>query len=145
MRREIQIEEEGTVTFHVELQREAVGLDELVVTATGSVRSRAVGTSQARLTAAEFAAASASNPQEILSGLVAGATVLANSGQPGAGGTIRLRGNKSIYQSNNPIIYIDEIRVKGGDCPSQQASRQTSSPLHDLNPNHIESIDIVKG
>lgn len=144
-RREIEISEDGPVTFHVELEREAVGLDELVVTATGSVRSREVGTSQARLTAAEFAAASASNPQEILSGRVAGATVLANSGQPGAGGTIRLRGNNSISQSNNPIIYIDGIRVEGGDSPSHQASRQTSSPLNDINPNDIESIDIVKG
>src|SRR5690625_7727358 len=109
MRREIQIEEEGTVTFHVELQREAVGLDELVVTATGSVRSREVGTSQARLTAAEFAAASASNPQEILSGRVAGATVLANSGQPGDGGTIRLRGSNSICLRNNQTICSDRI------------------------------------
>lgn len=142
---EVEVTDSEPVILHIEMTREAVGLDELLVTATGSVRSREVGTSQARITAQDFSAASASNPQEILSGRVAGATVLANSGQPGAGGTIRLRGNNSISQSNNPIIYIDGIRVEGGDSPSHQASRQTTSPLNDINPNDIESIDIVKG
>lgn len=129
----------------VELQSEAVGLDDIVVTATGYVRSREIGTSQARITSRDFETSAVSNPQDILTGRITGATVLANSGQPGAGGTIRLRGNNSISQSNNPIIYVDGIRIDGGSTPNHPASRQSSSPFNDINPNDIESIDVVKG
>src|SRR5699024_6617893 len=95
--------------------------------------------------AGDFEAGAVSNPQEILTGRVTGATILANSGNPGAGGTIRLRGNNSISQNNNPIIYVDGIRISGGDTPTHQASRQSSSPLNDINPNDIKNIDVVKG
>ncbi len=144
-RQDVQIRDAEVSTMDVSLQREAVGLDDVVVTATGPVRSREVGTSQARVTAAQFENSAANNPQEILTGRIAGATVLANSGQPGAGGTIRLRGNNSISQANNPIIYVDGIRIDRGGSPTHPASRQNTSPLNDINPNDIESIDVVKG
>lgn len=144
-REEISVEAGETVPMDISLATEAVGLDDIVVTATGDVRSREIGTSQSRVTARDFGGSAARNPQDILTGRVTGATVLSNSGQPGAGGTIRLRGNNSISQSNNPIIYVDGIRIDHGSSPTHPASRQSSSPLNDINPNDIESIDVVKG
>lgn len=142
---DVTVEAGEVLELEVSLQREAVGLDDVVVTATGDMRSREIGTSQARVTAREFEGSGSRNAQDILTGRVTGATVLSNSGQPGAGGTIRLRGNNSISQSNNPIIYVDGIRIDRGTAPQHPASRQNTSSLNDINPNDIESIDVVKG
>lgn len=144
-RQEITVNEGQSLDVSVELETESIGLDEVVVTATGEMRSREVGTSLSRVSSSDFEAGAVSNTQDILNGRVTGATILANSGNPGAGGTIRLRGNNSISQSNNPIIYVDGIRISGDDTPTHQASRQSSSPLNDINPNDIESINVVKG
>lgn len=142
---EIAVEPGEVIELDISLSRETVGLDDIVVTATGDMRSREIGTSQARVTAREFQGSASRNPQEIITGRITGATVLSNSGQPGAGGTIRLRGNNSISQSNNPIIYVDGIRIDRGTAPQHPASRQNTSSLNDINPNDIESIDVVKG
>ena len=142
---EVNVDAGEVLELEIALRREAVGLDDVVVTATGDMRSREIGTSQARVSAREFEGSGSRNAQDIISGRVSGATVLSNSGQPGAGGTIRLRGNNSISQSNNPIIYVDGIRIDRGTSPQHPASRQNTSSLNDINPNDIESIDIVKG
>lgn len=144
-REEVVVDADTRLKVNIELSREAVGLDEVVVTATGETRSREVGTSLSRINPDDFAASAASDPQEILTGRITGATVLANSGNPGTGGTIRLRGNNSITQANSPIIYVDGIRISGDDTPTHQASGQSASPLNDINPNDIKSIDVVKG
>ncbi len=144
-RQEISVESDQSLEVDIELNQESVGLDDLVVTATGVTRSREIGTSLARVNSDDFESASVNNVQEILTGSIPGVTVLANSGNPGGGGTIRLRGNNSISQSNNPIIYVDGIRISGDDTPTHQASRQSASPLNDINPSDIVSIDIVKG
>ncbi|MGM0545450.1 MAG: SusC/RagA family TonB-linked outer membrane protein [Bacteroidota bacterium] len=144
-RQEVEVSDEQSTEVNIELQEESVGLDEVVVTATGEMRSKEVGTSLSRIDANEFEAGSVSNTEDILNGRVTGATILSNSGNPGTGGTIRLRGNNSISQNNNPIIYVDGVRISSGSTPTHQASRQSSSPLNDINPSDIENIDIVKG
>ncbi len=142
---EVTVADGERVEVNAELRRESIGLDELVVTATGETRAREVGTSLSRLNADDFESAAVNNTQDILTGSIPGVTVLANSGNPGSGGTIRLRGNNSISQNNNPIIYVDGIRISSDDTPTHQASRQSASPLNDINPSDIVSIDIVKG
>jgi TonB-dependent SusC/RagA subfamily outer membrane receptor len=71
--------------------------------------------------------------------------VLSNSGQPGAGGTIRLRGNNSISQGNNPIIYVDGVRIYSGRTTTVPNARQTTYPLNDIAAEDIERVEIVKG
>lgn len=142
--RTIEVAAEETAVVDFALEESTIGLDEVVITATGELRSREVGTSLTRVNASDFETAAVSTPEEILAGRVSGATVLQNSGQPGAGGTIRLRGNNSITQGNRPIIYVDGIRLNSGGS-IHPAARQGTSPLNDIDPNDIESIDIVKG
>ena len=145
VKREVTVTDGQSLEVNIKLKAESIGLDEVVVTATGEMRSREVGTSLSRVTSGDFESGAVSNAQDILTGRVTGATILANSGNPGAGGTIRLRGNNSISQSNNPIIYVDGVRISSDDTPTHQASRQSASPLNDINPNDIKSIDVVKG
>lgn len=134
-----------TVTLDFTLVPEAIALDEVVVTATGEARAREMGTSMARITSREIQARPARNTQELLTAAAPGIDVLQNTGQPGAGATIRLRGNNSISQGNDPIIYIDGVRVYGGSSPTHPAARQSSSPLNDINASDIERIEVIKG
>jgi TonB-dependent starch-binding outer membrane protein SusC len=133
------------VLLEFELESQAVALDEMIVTATGEQRSREVGTSLSRVTSREIELAPARHTQDILAGRVPGATVLQNAGQPGAGGTVLLRGVNSISQGSDPIVYIDGVRVFGGDSPTHPAARQSSSPLNDINPQDIERVEVIKG
>ncbi len=135
----------ASATADFELAQTAVALNELVVTATGETRKREIGNSVSAIGAAEISRAPVATPQDILAGRSVGVTVLQNSGQPGAGGSIRLRGNNSISQGNDPIVYVDGIRIYNGHAPTSIAARQADMPLNDISPEDIERIEIVKG
>lgn len=127
------------------MKQEAITLDEVVVTATGESRKREIGNSVATVNVSEIAVPATRGTEELLLGRSAGISVLANSGQPGTGGTIRIRGNNSISQGNNPVYYVDGVRIHNGTTPTNLDSRQASFPLQDINPADIERIEIVKG
>ena len=129
-----------------QLTQMALELDEVVITGTaGGARAREVGSAISTIRQSELEAAPVVNMEQILQGRAAGVTVLANSGQPGAGGTIRLRGNNSVTQGNQPLVYVDGIRVYSGYGPTTGGSMQAVSPLNDISPSEIERIEIVKG
>src|SRR4030095_2816893 len=118
---------------------------QVVVTATGDVRRKEISNSMSTISNEQIENAPVANPQQLLSAQTPGVTVLANSGQPGAGGVIRLRGNNSISQTNNPIIYVDGVRIFSGATPVAANARQTTLPLNDIRPEDIERVDVVKG
>jgi hypothetical protein len=126
--------------------REApVALEQVVVTATGDVRRKEITNSMATISAEQIQNAPVANAQQLLSAQTPGVTVLANSGQPGAGGQIRLRGNNSISQDNNPIIYVDGVRIYSGVSPTVTNARQTINPFNDIRSEDIERVEVVKG
>ncbi|HVX41427.1 MAG TPA: TonB-dependent receptor [Gemmatimonadaceae bacterium] len=135
----------GTVSANFALERTAVSLTEVVVTATGEERKKEIGNSIATIDTAQVQREGAANTQQILAGSTPGVTVLANSGQPGAGGTIRLRGVNSISQGNSPLIYVDGVRVFNGHTPTSVAGRQFVNPLNDIPAEDIDHIEVVKG
>lgn len=129
-----------TVRADFEIVQQAISLDEIVVTGTaGQARRREIGNSIAAVNASEIAAAPVRNVQEIIGGQVAGATVLANSGQPGAGGTIILRGNTSLTQGNMPLVYVDGVRLYSKGGPGG------TLPLNDISAEQIERVEVVRG
>jgi len=128
-----------------QLTKAAYALSGVVVTATGEEKRRAVGTAMATMDTMSIARSAASNPQQLLAAASTGVSVLANSGQPGAGATLRLRGVNSVTQGNNPLIYVDGVRVFNGNGPVATGGGQQSSPLNDISPEDIDHIEIVKG
>src|SRR5690606_24609069 len=112
--REVAVSSNSTIRVDLALSESAVNLDAIVVTATGEARAREMATSLSRITARDIEGLAPRHAQDLLSGKTPGVVVLQNSGQPGAAGTIVLRGNKSISLGNDPIIYIDGIRIHGG-------------------------------
>ena len=135
----------GVSNTTVTLTRTAISLADVVVTATGETRVRELGHSMAVIDTAQVQAQAATNPQSILAGSTPGVTVLANSGQPGAGGTIQLRGVNSISEGNSPLIYVDGVRVFSGTTPNSGQGRQFVNPLNDIPADDIDHIEIVEG
>ena len=130
-----------TVVVDFELRPAALALDAVVVTGTAAEsRKKEVGNSMAAISAREIEAAPVKNVQDILGGRSAGVTVLTNSGQPGAGGTIRLRGTNSVTQGNNPIIYVDGIRIYSDNGPISPGARQVTTSFNDIKPEDIDRI-----
>ena len=143
--RTVEVRDAAVVTVNVVLSKSTVSLAGVVVTATGEERKKEVGNAVTTVDASTFERGAVANTQQILQGRSTGVTVLGNSGQPGAGGTIRLRGVNSISQGNRPLIYVDGVRIFNGNTPTAVSARQGVSPLNDIAAADIDRVEIVKG
>jgi len=132
------------ISVSIELGHSAVSLSDVVITATGAERQKEIGNAVGVIDATAERSPTLGT-QQLLQGRTAGVTVLGNSGQPGAGGTIRLRGVNSISQGNNPIIYVDGIRIYNGRTPTSVTARENVAPLNDIDANDIDRIEVIKG
>ena len=141
----LQVPASGSVQVNFVLARAPLTLTGVVVTATGEEQRRSVGTAMATVDTAQIARSGAVNTQQLLAGTTPGVTVLANSGQPGAGATVRLRGVNSVSQGNSPLIYVDGVRLFNGRTPTNVGGRQFTSPLNDIAAEDIDHIEIIKG
>lgn len=131
----------------------ALALDEIVITGTaGAARRREVGNSIAQIRMADLVEV-ATSVDAVLQGRTAGMVVMENAGRVGAGASIRLRGNVSAAMSNQPLIYVDGVRIRGEGLPKNvspigydgRGPNTTYSPLNDINPADIDRIEIIKG
>ncbi len=128
-----------------------VELDAIVVTGTaGLTRRRAVGNAVDQINADEvLEKAPVTDLSQLIQGRSAGTAVLPSSGTVGAGSSLRLRGLSSITQGNEPLIYIDGVRVDNDPATTTTngftVGGQSPSRLNDINPEDIESIEIIKG
>ncbi len=134
----------------VSMEPASISLDAVVVTGQpGSTAKRTLGVDIAQIDASSITAkAPINNVQNLINGRAPGVTVLQNSGVIGSGATVRIRGVSSFALSNQPLIYVDGVRVDNsqGTGPNNQSfGASTTSRWNDFNPDDIESIEIVKG
>ena len=146
----------GSATVNFTLAPSAAQLEQVVVTGTtGAVERRTVGNSITQVAVAELTEKnSIMSVSEVLQGKSPGVTILPGSGAAGTAGEIRIRGagSTSGYQ---PVVFIDGIRYNisdlggfsatGGGTAGLAQSSQVTSALNWLNPNDIESIEVIKG
>jgi TonB-linked SusC/RagA family outer membrane protein len=128
------------------LERAAVSLENIVVTATGEQRLREMGSSIGRISADSVAkAAPITNMGELLGARVAGVEVQTFSGTSIGRSEIRIRGVSSPSLSNAPVVYMDGVRMNTD--PSMPLSNNSLVPsrLNDINPSEIESIEVLRG
>ena len=137
----------ASVTADFELQAAALSLEEVVVTATGEERRREIGNSIASVNAAAVAEeGTVTNVAELLTGRAAGVQVLPSSGTTGMGSRIRIRGSNSVSLSNEPIVFVDGVRISGdAGAISFETGGDAPSRLNDINPDEIENIEVIKG
>jgi len=127
-----------------ELSQSALQLDQVVVTGTGAaVETKKLGNTVATVDVSELRSAPIQNPSEVLAARVPGVSVLPSGGTTGSGARIRIRGNASLSQSNNPVIYIDGVRADNGG--SSAGAMVATSRLDDIDPSSIERVEILKG
>ncbi len=142
------------VEVNFQMATQALGLDEIVVTGTaGASRRREVGNTIAQLNVADLKTR-VSQSTELLQAAAPGIQVTQDAGKLGGGFSIKLRGNKSVSMTNQPIIYIDGIRMQSKAFPAGRATAAASSgsgggieanPLNSINPDDIERIEVIKG
>jgi TonB-dependent starch-binding outer membrane protein SusC len=131
------------------LSPDVLGLDELVVIGYGQTERRnAAGGAIASVRPAEQTAdLPTPSINEVLQGRVAGVQVQQNSGTPGSAISVRVRGASSIEAGNQPLYVIDGIPLIQGDFSpfgEDFLGGQGIDALADLNPNEIESIEVLK-
>ncbi len=142
----VQVSGGETATLDFALEVSAVALDEVVATVSGVQRRREAGHSIARIEAdAEVARSAPTNVGNLIQGRATGVQVLQSSGTVGGAQTIKVRGNTSISLDNTPLIFIDGARVSNDITSGPGVGGQTTSRLNDLNPEDIESIEVIKG
>ncbi len=135
-----------TVTVDWALKGVPFTMAELVTTATGEQLTRELGNTVGRIEAADLVkTAPVANFNQVLSGRVAGVNVLQSNGVTGQSARIRIRGISSVSLSNEPVLYIDGIRVASEAPAGAFIGGGTVSHLNDLNPEEIENIEVVKG
>jgi TonB-linked SusC/RagA family outer membrane protein len=133
-----------TVRADFTLSQSALQLDQVVVTGTGAaVETKKLGNTVATIDASELRTAPIQNPSEMIAARTPGVSVMPSGGTTGTGARIRIRGNASLSQSNNPVLYIDGVRADNGGSSAGGAS--SSSRLEDIDPSSIDHIEILKG
>jgi len=149
------VAEGETATLDFAMTAAPVQLDEIVSTATGEQRKLEIGNSVTTIDAAKVAEqAPITEFANLISGRAAGVQVLKSSGTTGTGTRIRIRGSNSISLSNEPLYYLDGIRLESGSSSStldiggfgvDNPAGAGPSRINDINPDDIENIEIVKG
>src|SRR5216117_3276653 len=144
-----------TTPADVALTASILQLDAVVVTGTaGQARVREVGASIAQLNLAQIKDPPA-NMDQLLQARAPGLSVMQTSGMAGEGAQIRLRGAVSVSQSNQPIVYVDGVRVRSegyrrnrppfDDSNGFRGANYQASPLNDINPADVDRVEIIKG
>jgi len=145
-----QVVQSGATDLRITMNAVAFSLDELVITGTvGATARREIGNSVTAIRTAEVAeVARIPDVAAYLTGRAPGVEVRATSSQVGAGPQIRIRGVSSFSLSTQPLIYVDGVRVDNSinsGIATQGFGGAIFSRINDVNPEEIESIEIIKG
>lgn len=144
---------DGTSGLNITLEEETANLNEVVVTAMGITRKASSLTySTQQLRADELMKVQDPNLINGIEGKISGVTITPSAGGAGGASKITLRGNKSILGNNAPLIVVDGVpmtnNVRGqisGTGFAAEGRTEGSDPLSMINPDDIESMNILKG
>ncbi len=142
MSQDVNVPPGGSATADFALTTQMLLLDEVVVTGAGVAQeAKRLGTATAAVSAEKIAEQPVQNVTDALTGRVAG-VLPQPRGESGSWAPIRLRGQKSMTQRNDPIVYVNGIRV---DASSGVLPGIATSRIDDINPQDIERIEVIKG
>ncbi len=151
----------GQTTAAVALTKDVLQLDAVLTTAQqGTLEKRNAATATVQVTGEDLARVPAMTVDQALQGKVVGARINMNSGTPGGGGQIQIRGVTSVLGNGEPLFVIDGVimsnaSIAGGQNSISRAAGfaaniasvqdNRTNRLADLNPNEIEDIQVLKG
>jgi TonB-linked SusC/RagA family outer membrane protein len=128
----------GQSSINISLETVASTLTDVVVIGYGTVKKKDVTGSIAQITSKDFQKGNIVSPDQLIAGKLPGVEVTSNSGAPGSGSTIRIRGGASLNASNDPLIVIDGVPLDNNSISG------AANPLNLINPNDIESFSVLK-
>ena len=141
----VNVPADGDVTADFALTRAALRLEEVVTTATGEQARREIGNSVASVKADSISKTQpVTNVSEMLQARAAGVQVIQTQGVLGSSPNIRIRGVSSLSLSNEPLIVVDGARFSNENEPGNLSGVRINR-LSTLDPEEIESIDVIKG
>ena len=137
------------VVADFELLQQALVLDEVIVTGTaGGTQRRAIGNVVDRVQVDEVRALGQNDMHQLLTSRVPGLSMSEGGGVVGVSSPfVRIRGSSSVGLRNDPLVYIDGVRVDVQRVPygSSTTLPPGFSRMNDINPDDIESIEVIKG
>ncbi|CAN1573845.1 CirA Outer membrane receptor proteins, mostly Fe transport [Flavobacteriaceae bacterium] len=138
----------GKSEVKVTMSQDQSQLSEVIVVGYGTSKKKDLTGAVDMLSSKDFDNVAAPSPAQLLRGKVAGVQVTQSSGEPGAGVSIRVRGNTSIRSGNGPLIVVDGVPLDGGNISDSGAdllgSSTAKNPLNFVNQNDIASITVLK-
>ena len=125
-------------TVMVALEDDSQVLDAVVVIGYGSVKKNDMTGSVTAIKPDKLNKGLITNAQDMMTGKIAGVSVISKGGAPGEGATIRIRGGSSLTAENDPLIVIDGLAM------DNKGVKGLANPLSMVNPNDIESFTVLK-
>lgn len=135
-------------TVNVSMVTSVSNLNEVVVVGYGTARKKDLTGAVASVQAKDFNQGVITSPDQLLQNKVPGLEVTSNSGAPGAGTTVRIRGTSTLRTGSGPLYVVDGVPLDGRSARPFISSNFGGSPeanaLLFIDPNTIQSIDILK-
>lgn len=127
-----------TLVKNIVLQDDALLLETAIVVGYGTTQVKDLTGSVTSVSAKDFNAGNVTTPEQLVTGKIAGVQITSNSGAPGSGSQIRIRGGTSLNASNDPLIVIDGVPVDNNSISG------AANALNLVNADDIENITVLK-
>src|SRR5690606_993610 len=134
----------GRATVDLVMVSNAELLDEVVVIGYGEMKRSDLSTAQVSIGADDIERSVNTTIEQAIQGRAAGVYITQNTGQPGGGISVNIRGISTLNGSNQPLYVIDGVQIKQNETVSY-GDASSSNPLANLNPSDIENIEILQG
>lgn len=146
---EVSVTAGGTAETRFALAPQASILEPVVVTGYGSQRREAITGSVATVDATSANVGVKTNADQLLAGRAAGVSIIQNSGEPGSGAQVLIRGGSSLSATNEPLYVIDGVPINNVPTEPQAAGvvgdpSLPRNPLNLINPGDIQNITVLK-
>ncbi len=123
---------------NIALESETMGLSEVVVIGYGTQKKSDATGSVSSISSKDFNQGLITSPANLISGKIPGVQVTSAGGAPGSGAVIRIRGGSSLQAVNDPLIVVDGVPLSSSGISGSR------DPLSSINPNDIESVNVLK-
>jgi len=148
-RQEVNVPAGGAAEARFALAPQASILEPVVVTGYGSQRREAITGSVSTIEASVANVGVKTNADQLLQGRAAGVNIIQNSGEPGSGAQVLIRGGSSLSATNEPLYVIDGVPINNVPTEPQSAGvvgdpSLPRNPLNLINPGDISSITVLK-
>lgn len=140
----LEVEVNNRTNINITMVEDSEQLKEVVVVGYGEQNRETLTSNVSSVKAEDIENLPVAGSDQLLQGRAPGVFVSTNSGDPGGGVFVRIRGSSSISGSSDPLYVVDGIPIQSGNLSQNDVGGATVSPIADINPADIESIDILK-